>query len=104
MISIQETAAFPVNDVYGSEILRFASGLLDPQDRGSSRVTETAVPLLEWAQAALDRGDLRRRYEAMARAHVNTQAGRLHAPRRLTPAEFLAETGVYYGFMTGAAA
>lgn len=97
-----------VNDVDRSEILRFASSLLNGLDRDSSRVTEMAAPLLEWAEAAFGSNDLRCRIRAMARAHTNDQVRLLETPgdqprRRLTPAEFLAEAGVYYGFITAAA-
>lgn len=101
----------PVPWPYRSEILRYASNLLAPKDRASGQVMAAAAPLLEWAQQAAGRGDLECRMAAMARVHSNelarlaarTPAG--DAPKRhLTPAEFLAETGEYYDFVTGAAA
>lgn len=97
-----------VNDVYRSEILRFAGSLLNGPDRDSGRVMEMTAPLLEWAEAAFGPGDLRCRITAMARAHTNDQARLRETPgdqprRRLTPAEFLAEADVYYGFITAAA-
>jgi hypothetical protein len=109
-MSIQDTEAVRVPPGHRAEILRYAGCLLDRRDRDSGRVMETAAPLLEWAQRATGRGDLECRMAAMDRAHTNSQGRLMNAPaseprpKRLTPAEFLAEAGTYYGFITEAAA
>jgi hypothetical protein len=56
-----------------ADILRYASIMLAPSDRyHADRVAEMAAPLLEWAEQARDKTDLRLRMRAMHRQHLNT--------------------------------
>jgi len=127
-----ETTPAPAQAVDGddrADILRYASIMLAPSDRyHADRVAEMAAPLLEWAEQARDKTDLRRRMRAMNRQHLNTPMAYSRAPavtiqhRRFswlgkavslssvpevwvtqsvitTPGRFLAETAALYAFI-----
>jgi hypothetical protein len=78
-------------------ILRYASGLLTPDDRQEPvKVAAAALPLLEWAEQAADNDDLEARMHAMSQHHVNT-----HDARERSPGQFVDEAEILYAFLVG---
>ena len=81
-----------------ADILSFASRLCGHVERRDAlAVSSAAAPLLEWAEEAASKADLRLRMEAMWRQHQNSA---FLGPRP-APAEFVAQAQVHYDFLTG---
>jgi len=81
-----------------ADILRYASALLGDEHRADPvRVGQAALPLLEWAEKAPERGDLSARMRAMSRQYRNS---RRFSAEDGDPAAFVNAAKSHYDFLT----
>jgi hypothetical protein len=77
-------------------ILGYASQLLSREDRRDPvKVAAAALPLLEYAEAAIGRSDLRARMRAMSRQHCNTMS----LDGQPSPAQFVDQSDILRAFI-----
>lgn len=98
--------AIPVSPLRRSEILRFASALVHPDDREPHTVTGVARTLLDWTAEAPDDGDQKARMKALGQANCNLPVRNPYpdnytaAPRMYPLEQFLGQVKAYHQFIT----